>query len=111
MEEEFVNAERGIDMVPTRNKETWWNHHRFPLVPMWSYEKGDHWNTRRWSFTWLGLRYWSLDHVSFSIELKFDGSGLAADVILPYIRLWLWVLPLPLNRAFDRIRRKSASEA
>ena len=92
-----VNAPKGYDLVPAQQeKRTWYRWHKFPLVPIFSYRPRDEWNGRDFSFSWLFLRLWTLSHFfQFKAEICLDDNGLALGVILPYLRVWVWILPLP----------------
>lgn len=107
----LVNADYGYDSVVAGATKPypWWQLPQFPLVPMWDYRPGDKWNTDAWSFSWLCLRYWSLDHIELKFDVGFDvttlgGSAFRFGAILPYTRIIISV-PLPLGW-LDRFRRR-----
>jgi hypothetical protein len=91
-----VNADYGIDSVPAQQeKHTWYRWHKFPLVPIIDVRSGDEWNCPSFSLSWLWFRVWSLEHAPISIEVSIDDPGMGAGLILPYLRIWVWILPLP----------------
>lgn len=102
------NSAQGIDMV--HEDEKWWRHHRFPLAPLWSYRPAEGWNPSSWTFSWLFFRYWSLNQFSIEASFEIGWNGVGIGVILPYTRLWFWIIPVPLDRVFYRVRRKSPEE-
>lgn len=103
-----------MENCKTEQKERkWWNNVNFPLVPEWTYKKPeDDWNTTSWSFTWLGLRIWSLDNFGFELGVAIDTHwGIAITAILPYTRI---IIGLPCPRTVDQfvykyLHRKSKS--
>ena len=106
-----VNADYGIDSIPEEDaKCTWYRWHRFPLVPIIDGRKGDKWNCPSFSVSWLWVRIWSLENVSFRAEISLEDAGLVVGLILPYLRIWIWILPLPLGW-LNWARRKPKGES
>lgn len=106
---ELANVSYGYDVAYKGQPPKWWLLPQFPLVPMWEYRPGDKYNTSSWTFSWLCLRYWSLDVFELKLGAGFDtfalgGSAFRIGAILPYTRLILSV-PLPLG-FLDRLRRR-----
>ncbi len=76
-------------------KIKWYNNPIFPLIPSLITRKKDKYNTKGFTFTWLGIKVWSLDTFSFEVGAVIDthwGVGLIG--ILPYIR---WVCCIPIS--------------
>ena len=93
----FVNADYGIDMVPADGRlRKWYRHHKFPLLPMYDYDHGDEWNAPGVYFSWLFVRIWSLSEFSLRASIEFDDAGLRLGFSLPYLRIYLWLIPFPL---------------
>lgn len=101
----LVNADYGIDSIPEDPSDrTWYRWHRFPLLPLWDAAPADKWNTANFSFSWLNLRLWSMDNFSFTLEFSLESKGCFLCGNLPYLRWYLWLLPLPRswNHKFSR---------
>jgi len=92
----LVNADYGIDMVTAdERKRRWYRHHKFPLLPMYSYDYGDDWNAPSVQFSWLFLRMWTVSHFSFCASIEFDSAGFRLAFSLPYLRIFIWLIPFP----------------
>jgi len=59
----YCNTPAGYDFCGDNPK--WWHHPSFPLIPMFEIVQKDEWNAKSWSFSWLWLRMWSLEHFAF----------------------------------------------
>ena len=103
----YSNAAAGYDLVA--DKVYWWQHPAFPLVPMFEARAGDEWNCPAFSFSWLCLRVWSLEHFCLELSLELDNTGLNIKGIIPYIRIVVRVLPLPYF-LLNKLRRKPQGE-
>lgn len=105
----IVNADYGIDLVPMREKQKWYQHPRFPLVPMFDYRPGDEWNERDWSFSWLNVRAWTTlaPHISIALELMEQGLDLRISPPYAHIHIWLLMFPDVLGH---RLWRKPAKK-
>jgi hypothetical protein len=89
--------------------EKWFNHWRFPLIPVLQTRPANKNNTSWFSLDWLIVRTWSLD--SFSFEFAFvmcTHWGIGFTILLPYLRLII-CLPLPekFNYWFDKKTSRS----
>jgi hypothetical protein len=87
----------------------WWSNDACPLVPRFTYRKGDEYNTNNWDLHWLLIHIWSLDHFSFGIDAEIGPhDGAYVGCILPYLRItigirhtyyqWQWKLSNLLRR-------------
>lgn len=75
----------------------WYNHHKFPLLPVLEYRKADFHNTSGFTFSWLFIRLWSLDAFGFEVALVVDNHwGIGVAAILPYLRIVMGI-PLPFK--------------
>lgn len=97
MSDEFVNAgSGGHAILADVKKRHWWNHYLFPLVPQYEYRPANENNPSGFYFSWLGIRVWNMDSpLQFAIEFRISKDGICFAGSLPYIRWWLWLLPLP----------------
>lgn len=94
--------------VPDR----WWNDHRFPLVPRLrthaAVKPKDKWDSgisRGFTFSWLFIKAWTLEHFSLSVEAVIDDHrGVGFVGVMPYLR-WAITIPVPPS-TFDFLRRK-----
>jgi hypothetical protein len=111
-----------MNEIPHREKY-WWEHyplHKWwcndacPLVPRFSYREGDEYNSNNWSFHWLLLEVWSMEHFSFSIDAEISPShGAHIGCILPYLRMTIGIRHTYYNwqrRLSESLRRKPAKE-
>ena len=111
-----------MNEIPHREKY-WWEHyplHKWwcndacPLVPRFSYREGDGYNSNNWSFHWLLLEVWSMEHFSFSIDAEISPShGAHIGCILPYLRMTIGIRHTYYNwqrRLSESLRRKPAKE-
>lgn len=83
--------------VAHREKQ-WWEHYPYhriwcndfcPLVPRFSYRKGDEWNANNWSFRWLFFTFWTMEHFSFGLDCGLDTNRIYVGAILPYFRIMI----------------------
>lgn len=77
----------------------WYNNENFPLIPFIRIRKADQYNTRSFYFSWLFIKFWTLD--SFSFEFSFVISehwGIAFPIIIPYLRI---VIGIPFPSKFS----------
>lgn len=73
----------------------WYNHFKFPLIPIFQKRKADTHNSKWFSFDWLFLRLWSRDSFDFEIALTISSHwGIGVTMLLPYLRL-VFCLPCP----------------
>ena len=92
----IVNGDHGIDSVPAEKKHrTWYRWSKYPLIPIFSYNRGNIRNTASFSFSWLMLRVWNLDDVKFEASFHIEDSGVRIGVILPYLRIFIVLVPFP----------------
>lgn len=73
----------------------WYNHYKFPLIPVLQTRKANSHNTSWFAFDWLIIRIWSRD--AFDFEIAFTASthwGIGITMLLPYLRL-AFCLPCP----------------
>lgn len=79
----------------------------YPLLPVLKLHAGDDRINAQWSFHWLTLRLWSLDHFSFGVDVDIGQNFFGVGVILPYLRMrfggegFAW---------FHNLRRKPADD-
>lgn len=85
-----------MDECKTEQKPgRWYNSYEFPLIPQFTYRKGDKWNTDDYSFHWLGIRLWTLDSFDFDLSVGISCHwGIYVSGVLPYLR-WVFAIPLP----------------
>ena len=111
----LVNADYGIDsVVAEKKKRRWYRHHRFPLLPLLDIQEGDEYNADHYSFSWLNLRVWSLEHFSFQFHAELDGRGLYVQFVVPYVSVVVWLLYLPERVEtwiYRHLHRKPATES
>ena len=79
----------------------WWEHYPLhkvwcndacPLVPRFSYRKGDKWNSNNWSLHWLIFNFWSLEHFAIGADAGISPTdGLYIGAILPYLRITIGI--------------------
>lgn len=96
MKRKTGSASYGIDfdyIEPERKRWFYW--HRFPLLPIFDRSKGDEYNSPGFSFSWLNLRIWSLDTFAFVAEFHVEGIGIFLRFQLPYLNIYLWLMPFP----------------
>ncbi len=105
--------------VAYREKQ-WWEHYPYhkiwcndlcPLVPRFSYRKGDEWNANNWSVHWLFFNIWSLHHFSFGLDCGLEPQGFYVGAILPYLRITIGVRHICCNftnKLNDLLQRKPA---
>ena len=101
-----TNACWGYDVMPTpKEKERWYYHPVFPLLPIFHGKKKDKYNAFSFGFSWLFIRIWTLDSLFFSVCVELDQIGLSVCVTLFYCKLVLRILPLPYGwlTRFDRV--------
>jgi hypothetical protein len=73
----------------------WYNHYRFPLIPVVETRKADKYNTKNISFTWMFLKFWVLDCFEFEIAFTLTSHwGIGIAMILPYLRI-VFAIPFP----------------
>lgn len=78
-------------------KRTWYNSYSFPLVPQFSFKRGDQYNTDGFSFSWLFIRLWSLDSFQFELSFNVDSHwGIGVTAIIPYLRIVVCI-PCPVK--------------
>jgi hypothetical protein len=91
-----VSASYGIDSIPEDSRQrTWYHWHRFPLLPIVDIRVASEWNTARLSFSWLMLRFWTIDSFGLSLEVHFKDEGFYLAGSLPYVRWFFWLIPFP----------------
>lgn len=103
----FANTAAGYDMGRWGNKDPWWQHPKFPLVPQFEYRPGNEWNANSWVFCWLWFRVWPLEHFSFELAVELESTGLNIKGILGWLRIVVRIIPLPYGWA-QGLRRKPA---
>ena len=64
-----------------------WCNDALPLVPRFTYRKGDEWNSNNWGVHWLILHVWTLEHFSFGLDANLQLDDISVGVILPYLRV------------------------
>ena len=83
------------DMVAKRELN-WWEHYPLhklwcndlcPLVPRFSYRKGDEYNANNWSIHWLFITVWSMEHFSFGVDAGLSFDDIYVGAILPWLRI------------------------
>ena len=88
----------------------WWSNDACPLVPRFTYRKGDEYNTNNWDLHWLLIHIWSLDHFSFGIDAEIGPhDGAYVGCILPYLRVTIGIRHTWYNwqiKLSDLLRRK-----
>lgn len=90
-----VNADYGIDSISVAPRERWWNHHKYPLVPIITHKPPNERNERHISFSWLFIRFWTLMTPGLSLELHVNEHGISVSGQLPYLKFHFWILPFP----------------
>jgi len=79
-----------------RREYYWWEHYPLhnvwcndicPLVPRFTYRKGDEYNANKWSLHWILLHVWTMEHASFGLDCEVSFSGINVGAILPYLRI------------------------
>jgi hypothetical protein len=79
-----------------RREYYWWEHYPLhkvwcndicPLVPRFTYRKGDEYNANNWGLHWLLLHVWTMEHASFAVDAEVSSSCISVGVILPYLRI------------------------
>ncbi len=87
----------------------WYNHYRFPLIPVLQTRKANTHNTKWFSFDWLFLRSWSRD--SFDFEFAVVASthwGVGFTILIPYLRIILCIpCPEKFGIWFDKYTSRS----
>jgi len=101
------SASYGIDFEPIEKKR-WYQWGRFPLVPIVSVRDSDEWNTFAGYFSWLNLRFWSLDQFAFALEFHAEAIGIFLRLQLPYLNCYVWLLPFPERWLHKWSRRPAA---
>ena len=106
--------------VPMRDLNWWekyplhqvWCHDLCPLVPRFTYTKGDEWNANGWSLHWLIFQIWTLEHFSFGVDASIAADSISVGFIIPYLRviigfhhMWQWTW---LYKFSQMLRRKPA---
>lgn len=105
MKAETGSASYGIDFEYTDStKRRWYRRIRFPLIPVYDTRPADEWNASAFSFSWLNLRIWSLNSFAFAAEFHAEEIGLFLRFQLPYLNIYVWLLPLP-ERFAHRLSR------
>ncbi|NBP02675.1 MAG: hypothetical protein EBU90_21660 [Proteobacteria bacterium] len=112
--------EMSEEMVAKREKY-WWEHYPLhklwcndvcPIVPRFEYRRGDEYNANNWSFHWLLLHCWSMEHFTIGVDAEASFSfGIYVGLLLPYLRItigirhpyWNWTMKLN-----EWLRRKPA---
>jgi len=79
----------------------WWEHYPLhqiwcnnacPLVPRFEYRPGDEYNANNWSFHWLLLHCWTMEHFTIGFDAEIDpGSGVYVGFLLPYFRITIGI--------------------
>ncbi len=83
------------ESIKITRKEKWYSTYRFPLIPVYTYRKGDKYNTKSLSFRWLFFTFWTLDSFQFELSFVIDTHwGIGITGILPYFR-WTLCIPCP----------------
>jgi len=95
LKQKFGSTEAGYDMGRYREKNPWWQHPFFPLVPQIEWREGNEWNANNWSFCWLWFRVWSLEHFAFELSVEIEQTGINAKAIIGWLRVVVRVLPMP----------------
>ena len=90
-----------------RNK--WYNSYIFSLVPILSMRKSDKHNANGFTFDWLFIKIWSLEHIGFELAVNISTHwGIGITAIIPYLRIVICV-PCPEWLAFKIDRNLSRS--
>jgi hypothetical protein len=119
-----VYNNKGLNMsdCEVRREYYWWEHYPlhklwcndlFPLVPRFTYRKGDEWNANKWSVHWLIFTVWTMEHASFGIDAGLSFNEIYVGAILPYLRITVGIRHAYSSWAYkiDRlIRRKPAAK-
>jgi hypothetical protein len=87
------------ESVVYRDK-SWWEHYPLhklwcndlcPLVPRFEYRAGDEWNANNWSFHWLLIHVWTMEHFSFGLDAGLSFEELYIGAVLPWFRITLGI--------------------
>ncbi len=78
-----------------REKQWWeyyplhkvWCNDLFPLVPRFSFRRGDQWNANNWNLHWMFINVWSMEHFSFGLDFGMSFDEVYVGVILPWLRI------------------------
>lgn len=79
----------------TTTREPWYKNTRFPLIPVLKIKKGNEWNSRGFTFTWLGLMI--SDAMSPHLDFHFyilSHSLIGFRVGIPYVNIWFHLVPI-----------------
>lgn len=76
-------------------KPKWYQHWRFPLLPIFEIYKANHCNAGDFNFHWLFLKVNSSMVPELEFQLTLDDMGLRAHIGLPYVRIHILLLPFP----------------
>lgn len=87
-------------------KPKWYSQPLFPLIPLLDVRKPvkprgewDSGTSGNFTFSWLFLTVWSLDHPHFELAIVADTHwGIGVTGILPYLR-WKFTIPAPAGFA------------
>lgn len=79
-----------------KKRRTWYNNPKFPLIPEFTSNKGNEYNTSRWSFQWLFIKLWIIDSFQFELAFNIDPThwGIGITAMVPYLRIVLCI-PVP----------------
>ena len=109
-----------MNELKAKREMEWWEHYPLhnlwcndycPLVPRFKYRPGDEYNANNWSFHWLFLSVWSMEHFSFGVDAGVGFDEAYVGAIFPYLRVVVGVRHMYFGwqtRLADRLRRKPA---
>lgn len=100
----YTNTIGGYDLGKRNEKDPWWQHPKFPLIPQTDFCKGDEQNTSRWSLSWLWFRVWTLDCFSLEFSVELDYTGFNVKFIFGWLRVVIRIIPV--SWSFDFLMRK-----
>ena len=99
---EFFQYTDAADRPEATVRGQWWCRYGWPLVPVIYTSRGNPYNCKDWSFEWLILRLWSVDHASFTLDAEISECSCHVGAVLPYLRISLL---LPGLRVLANLRR------
>lgn len=96
----------------TQKRSKWHNSYIFPLIPILSTRKRDEHSANGFTFQWLFIKVWSLEHIEFEIAVNISTHwGIGITAIVPYLRIVLCI-PCPeiLTMKIDKIFSRSPKD-
>lgn len=85
------------DALSMQKKSTWYNNHKFPLIPQLEIKQANTYNTKGFSFSWLFFKLWSIDAPCFEFSIVCDTHwGIGLIGLLPFFR-WAICIPCPTS--------------